>query len=158
MRQPESTPDVPIVATKPVAKAPEKEPVFIAERIADHARTRNKIKEPDAIKPAAKSDAPMPMIRHKKPLPTLKGKAGRVHTDEMVDDILRTMLRDGRAPYGKARQQYNYRFHVRLADLADELIQEGVPLHATFRGKGFWREWSGKTGKPIHASFYRKFA
>ena len=146
--------DAPKPATKPV----EKSPGFIAQRIADHARPRNKIDEGDAIKPATKNDAPVPARRQQKPLPVLKGKAGRVHSDEMVDDIMRTMLRDGKAPYGRARQQYNYRFHSRLADLADELIREGVPLHATFRNKGFWREWSGKTGKPLHASFYRKFA
>ncbi len=150
--------DTPIAATKPAVNPPEKSPDFIAQRIADHARPRNKIEEGDAIKPAANAPVPTPIRRQQKPLPVLKGRAGRVHSDEMVDDIMRTMLRDGKAPYGRARQQYNYRFHGRLADLADELIREGVPLHATFRNKGFWREWSGKTGKPLHASFYRKFA
>jgi hypothetical protein len=39
-----------------------------------------------------------------------------VHSDEEVNDILDTMLRDGKAPYGKTRQQYNYRFHPRLLE------------------------------------------
>src|SRR5207237_6967115 len=95
---------------------------------------------------------------NKKPLPTLKGKAGRVHSDEVVDDIMRTMLRDGKAPYGRARQQYNYKFHSRLADLAEELLREGETLHATFRSRGFWREWSAKTRHPLNTNFYRKLA
>lgn len=156
--QPKQEEKTPEPAAKLATQTPEKVPEFIAKTIADHAQNGNKKPEDDAIKSAEKSGVPQPLVRQKKPLPILQGRAGRVHSDEEVDDILKTMLRDGKAPYGRARQQYNYKFHIRLADLADELIREGVPLHVTFRSKAFWRDWSTKTSTPIHASFYRKFA
>jgi hypothetical protein len=82
---------------------------------------------------------------NKKELPILLGRPGRVHADDEVNDILDTMLRDGKAPYGKARQQYNYRFHPRLAERKADLEHRGETIHGNFKSKKFWREWQSKS-------------
>jgi hypothetical protein len=82
----------------------------------------------------------------KKQLPILHGRPGRIHNDDEVNDILDTMLRDGKAPYGKTRQQYNYRFHPRLLERKAELESRGETIHETFKSRKFWKEWHAKNG------------
>lgn len=110
--------------------------------------------------PAIQKELPVPDRQYKEvpELPTLLGRPGRVHDDEEVNDILDTMLRDGKAPYGRARQQYNYKFHSRLAERLEHLERAGTPIHANFRTRKFWKEWSSRTSQPISTAFYRKFA
>jgi hypothetical protein len=81
-----------------------------------------------------------------KQLPVLHGRPGRVHTDDAVNDILDTMLRDGKAPYGKPRQHYNYRFHPRLKERKADLESRGETIHETFKHRKFWKEWQSKQG------------